>query len=55
LFFNFTLSNIYFWDYAEANSGAARERYLISNSTQDENTVTTGGSGMGLMGGLSPA
>ena len=39
----------YFWDYAEANSGAARERYLISNSTQDENTVTTGGSGMGLM------
>jgi hypothetical protein len=39
----------YFWDYAEVNSGAARERYLPSDPTQDENTVTTGGSGMGLM------
>jgi hypothetical protein len=39
----------YFWDYAEANSGAARERYLPDDPTQDENTVTTGGSGMGLM------
>ncbi len=39
----------YFWDYAEANSGAARERYLPSDATLDENTVTTGGSGFGLM------
>ncbi|HZL10695.1 MAG TPA: glucoamylase family protein [Prolixibacteraceae bacterium] len=39
----------YFWDFAEDNSGAARERYLPSDATLDENTVTTGGSGFGLM------
>ncbi len=39
----------YFWDYAEPNSGAARERYLLSDTTEDENLVTTGGSGFGLM------
>ncbi|HNU60382.1 MAG TPA: beta-glucosidase, partial [Aquaticitalea sp.] len=39
----------YFWDYAESNSGAARERYHIDNPSQDQNVVTTGGSGFGLM------
>ncbi|MFI2743289.1 glucoamylase family protein [Zhouia sp. PK063] len=39
----------YFWDYAETNSGAARERYVPSNPTLDSHTVTTGGSGFGLM------
>lgn len=39
----------YFWDYAEENSGAARERYTPSNTSNGQNTVTTGGSGFGLM------
>jgi len=39
----------YFWDYAEANSGAARERYHPEDLSNDPNTVTTGGSGFGLM------
>jgi hypothetical protein len=39
----------YFWDFAEANSGAARERYIPSNPAQDKNIVTTGGTGFGLM------
>ena len=39
----------YFWDFAESNSGAARERYIPSNPAQDENLVTTGGTGFGLM------
>lgn len=39
----------YFWDYAEANSKLARERYLTDNPSQDANVVTTGGSGFGLM------
>ncbi|MEO8772836.1 MAG: beta-glucosidase, partial [Gelidibacter sp.] len=39
----------YFWDLAESNSGAARERYIASNPSQDQNVVTTGGTGFGLM------
>lgn len=40
----------YFWDFAEANSGAARERYHPDNPANDPNTVTIGGTGFGLMG-----
>ncbi len=40
----------YFWDFAESNSGAARERYHPSNPSNDPLTVTTGGTGFGLMG-----
>ncbi|MGB7393812.1 MAG: glucoamylase family protein [Pricia sp.] len=40
----------YFWDFAEANSGAARERYLPNDPGNDPNTVTIGGTGFGLMG-----
>ena len=39
----------YFWDYAESNSGCARERYHPTNPTLDEHTVATGGTGFGLM------
>ncbi len=39
----------YFWDYANTNSGAARERYHIDNPSLNQNVVTTGGSGFGLM------
>ncbi|MGB5820162.1 MAG: glucoamylase family protein [Saonia sp.] len=39
----------YFWDFADANSGAARERYHPNNPGLGENTVTTGGTGFGLM------
>ncbi len=39
----------YFWDFAQSDSGAARERYIPSNPGFDQNTVTTGGSGFGLM------
>ena len=39
----------YFWDFAEANSGAARERYHPENPSFDANIVTTGGTGFGLM------
>lgn len=39
----------YFWDFAEANSGAARERYHPNDPTDSQNVVTTGGSGFGLM------
>jgi hypothetical protein len=39
----------YFWDYANANSGAARERYHVDNPSLNQNVVTTGGSGFGLM------
>ena len=39
----------YFWDFAETNSGAARERYHPSNPSNDPLTVTTGGTGFGLM------
>ncbi|MEO5787575.1 MAG: glucoamylase family protein [Gelidibacter sp.] len=39
----------YFWDYAQSDSKAARERYIPSNPSQDQNVVTTGGTGFGLM------
>ena len=39
----------YFWNYAQTNSGAARERYIPSNPTQDQHVVATGGTGFGLM------
>ncbi|MBF8148601.1 beta-glucosidase [Winogradskyella sp. F6397] len=39
----------YFWDFADANSGAARERYHPNASSNSQNVVTTGGSGFGLM------
>lgn len=39
----------YFWDYAHANSGMAKERYIPQDPTFDQNIVTTGGSGFGLM------
>ena len=41
----------YFWDYAEPNSGMARERYHPDGEypKNDSHVVTTGGSGFGLM------
>lgn len=39
----------YFWNFAESNSGAARERYHPTNPSLNSNLVTTGGSGFGLM------
>ncbi len=39
----------YFWDYAETNSKLARERYHTDNPGHDANTISTGGSGFGLM------
>lgn len=41
----------YFWDGAEPNSGLARERIHLDDKypTSPKNTVTTGGSGFGLM------
>lgn len=39
----------YFWDHAESNSGAARERYHPENPALDAHVVTTGGTGFGLM------
>lgn len=39
----------YFWDYAEENSGLARERYDTDNPSRDENKITTGGTGFGFM------
>lgn len=39
----------YFWDLAETNSKAARERYVTSSPLENSNVVTTGGSGFGLM------
>ena len=39
----------YFWDFANAESGGARERYLPANPGQDQNIVTTGGTGFGMM------
>ena len=41
----------YFWEGAEPNSGLARERIHIDDvyPTSPKNTVTTGGSGFGLM------
>lgn len=45
----------YFWDYAEPNSGLARERYHPDGNypQNDAHVVTTGGSGFGLMAILS--
>ncbi|MDQ0477687.1 glucoamylase family protein [Chryseobacterium sp. MDT2-18] len=39
----------YFWDYAEANSKLARERYHTDNPGTDASVITAGGSGFGLM------
>ena len=41
----------YFWEGAEPNSGLARERLHMDDiyPTSPKNTVTTGGSGFGLM------
>lgn len=41
----------YFWDFAEPNSGLARERYHPDGNypSNDANIVTTGGSGFGIM------
>lgn len=41
----------YFWDFAEPNSGLARERYHPDGNypSNDAHIVTTGGSGFGLM------
>ncbi len=39
----------YFWNFAETNSGAAKERYHPTNPTLNQNVVTTGGTGFGLM------
>uniref|UniRef100_UPI004048D3B0 glucoamylase family protein n=1 Tax=Mariniflexile sp. TaxID=1979402 RepID=UPI004048D3B0 len=40
----------YFWDFANAASGAAKERYHPKEPTLNENVVTSGGTGFGLMG-----
>jgi hypothetical protein len=39
----------YFWDFANSNSGAAKERYHPDNPSLNQNVVTTGGTGFGLM------
>lgn len=39
----------YFWDFANKDSGAARERYHPKDPKLNENVVTTGGTGFGLM------
>jgi hypothetical protein len=39
----------YFWHYAHPTSKLARERYIVSDPAFDQNIVTTGGSGFGLM------
>ncbi|MBC3845236.1 beta-glucosidase [Winogradskyella echinorum] len=39
----------YFWDFAGANSGAAKERYHPNDPSNSQNVITTGGSGFGLM------
>ncbi|NCP06475.1 MAG: beta-glucosidase [Flavobacteriales bacterium] len=39
----------YFWDFANSTSGAAKERYHPNNPTLNQNVVTTGGTGFGLM------
>ncbi|MEA1785241.1 glucoamylase family protein [Arenibacter sp. GZD96] len=40
----------YFWDFAESNSAAAKERFHPNNPSLDANVVTIGGTGFGLMG-----
>ncbi|MEW4924863.1 glucoamylase family protein [Algibacter sp. 2305UL17-15] len=39
----------YFWDFANTASGAAKERYHPNEPTLNQNVVTTGGTGFGLM------
>lgn len=39
----------YFWDYAQTESGCARERFHPNEPSNDPNTVTIGGTGFGLM------
>lgn len=39
----------YFWDFANVDSGAAKERYHPNDPTLNQNVVTTGGTGFGLM------
>ncbi|WP_190810289.1 glucoamylase family protein [Flagellimonas sp. S3867] len=39
----------YFWDFAEPNSGGARERYHPNDPGRDAHVVTLGGTGFGLM------
>ncbi len=39
----------YFWDFAEENSGGARERYHPNEPGRDAHVVATGGTGFGLM------
>ncbi|WP_420320775.1 glucoamylase family protein [Flagellimonas sp.] len=39
----------YFWDFAEVNSGGARERYHPNDPERDAHVVTSGGTGFGLM------
>ncbi|MFS4467797.1 glucoamylase family protein [Maribacter sp. 2210JD10-5] len=39
----------YFWDFAQSDSGGARERYHPNEPSRDQNTVATGGTGFGLM------
>ena len=43
------LTFLYFWDGAEPNSGAARERIHMDGPSADTYTVTTGGTGFGIM------
>lgn len=39
----------YFWDYAEEQSGLARERYHIENPGLDRSVISVGGSGFGFL------
>ncbi|MFB9055835.1 glucoamylase family protein [Mariniflexile ostreae] len=39
----------YFWDFANADSGAAKERYHPKDPTLNQDVVTSGGTGFGLM------
>ncbi len=39
----------YFWDFAHPNSKLARERIHENDISFDENTITSGGSGFGLL------
>jgi hypothetical protein len=40
----------YFWNFADADSGAARERYHPADPQHGAHVVATGGTGFGLMG-----
>ncbi|MBT8183472.1 MAG: beta-glucosidase, partial [Eudoraea sp.] len=39
----------YFWEFAQKESGCARERYVPDDPSKDENIVTVGGTGFGIM------